>query len=53
MQDAGLVVDSCWRWHFGTTYYIVASAPTSEAATAAAAGAAKQQGLGVEAAHAA
>ena len=27
VQQAGLQVDSCWRWHFGTTYFIVASPP--------------------------
>jgi methyltransferase OMS1 len=47
VQEAGLQVDSCWRWHFGTTYFIVAS-PASRVEAVQ-----QQQGPGAEAAQAA
>ena len=39
IEQSGLIVDSMWRWHFGTTYYVVA-APCAQGAPAAVATAA-------------
>jgi len=31
IEEAGLEVEKVWRWHFGTTYYIIARAPGKKA----------------------
>lgn len=39
VRQAGLEIESMSRWHFGTTYYLIARPPAAAAAAAAGGGA--------------